>query len=219
MNGAVVLAGGYSCRFGEVDKTVVDLAGKPMIRRVVETVGPMVDELVVSLRSDQTDRIETALEDCETPYRFAIDEVSDRGPLAGLVWGLEATDAEYALVVACDMPFVDPTFVKSLFDRAAGRDAAIPVERNGDEEWLQPLQAVYRTDRTLQVARSALEEGISSPATAVGRLDYVTVTVESATPGGDGWTLRNVNTEPDLEEAEGYFDRPSTDGESSNFVR
>lgn len=207
MKGAVVLAGGYSTRFGEADKAVADVAGEPMIRRIVSRVAPIVDEVIVNAREDQRSVIDGALADTPFSYRFAFDGVTDRGPLSGMVRGFETSSAEYTLVVACDMPFVDQGFVETLFRRAAGRDAAIPIEQCGDEQWLQPLQAVYETDRTLSVAREALEEGITSPATVIGRLDVETVIVSETVDTGEPWTLKNVNTPQDLREAERYFSK------------
>lgn len=205
MKGAVVVAGGFSTRFGDADKAVTDVAGTPMIRRTVSAIAPIVDEVVINARGAQRDDIETALDDVLEDYRFAFDDVPDRGPLAGMVEGLETTTAEYTLVLACDMPFVDPSFVDTLFELASGADAAVPIERYGTEEWLQPLQAVYETESSLSVMEAALEEGITSPATAVGRLDYQTLAIEQAADGTDAWTLRNVNTPDDLREAERYF--------------
>ena len=222
MNGAVVLAGGFSTRFGDVDKAVADVAGEPMIRRVVATVAPLVDDIVVNVRTDQRRSIETALADLDVQYRFAFDDVPDRGPLAGMVVGLERSTAEYTLVIACDMPFVEREFVETLFERANGKEAAIPVERGEDGEWLQPLQAVYETDRTLRVTSEALAEGIDSPATAVGRLAFDAVTVSG---DSEGWSLRNVNTPADRREAERYVERirdehpEDTFSDSANGIR
>ncbi|AKH97693.1 molybdenum cofactor guanylyltransferase [Halanaeroarchaeum sulfurireducens] len=214
MKGAVVLAGGFSTRFGDADKAVADVAGEPMIRRVVSTVAPLVDDIVVNVRTDQRRSIETALADLDVQYGFAFDDVPDRGPLAGMVVGLERSAAEYTLVVACDMPFVDRKFVETLFERANGTEAAIPVERGEDGEWLQPLQAVYETDRTLRVTSEALEDGIESPATAVGRLSFDAVPVSG---DGERWSLRNVNTPADRREAERYVERSQEETAESAF--
>jgi len=53
--------------------------------------------------------------------------------MAGIATGLNAADAEYAFVVACDMPFVDPEFVDYLFERAQRHDAAVPRP----DEWFK----------------------------------------------------------------------------------
>lgn len=206
MQGAVVLAGGYGTRFGDGDKAVASVAGVPMISRVVSRVAPIVDEVIVNARVDQREAIDAAL-DGQFSYRFAFDETPDRGPLAGISTGLAAVDASYSLVVACDMPFVDSTFVETLFDRAAMNEAAIPLERGDTGVWLQPLQAVYETEPMAEAAERALEDGIDRPVEVVAALQYEAVPVSVGTSPEAGRTLRNVNTPAELREAERYFSR------------
>lgn len=200
MRAAVIVAGGYGTRFDGRDKAVAEVGGVPMIRRVADAVVPLVDELVVNLRSDQRSTVEAALDGLAVPVTYAVDPVPDRGPLAGIATGLAATAAEYALVVACDMPLVDPEFVEFLFERAAGHDGAVPVEREDDREWVQPLQAVYRVDATLAAARTVIDAGASRPLDAIANLDVRRVTVADA-PGGES-TLDNVNTRAQLRDVE-----------------
>lgn len=225
MKGAVILAGGFSTRFDDGDKAVASVAGTPMIRRVVSSVVPVVDELVVNARTDQRSAIEQALEDLGTTYRFAFDEEIDRGPLEGMAIGLEDVSAEYTVVLACDMPFVERAFVEYLFERAAGAEAAIPVESGPERDWLQPLQAVYETESTLRTTRDALASGIESPVTAVDRLEYERVVVPGDWGANDVWTLKNVNTLDELREAERYLSREESETPdtvptgSSNGVR
>jgi len=59
---AIILAGGHSTRFGEADKAVANLAGTPMIRRVVDRLDPVVDEIVVNCRDEQVTAIRSVLE-------------------------------------------------------------------------------------------------------------------------------------------------------------
>lgn len=202
MNGAVLLAGGFGTRFDGEEKAIACVAGTPMIRRVADAIAPVVDDLVVNARPEQRDTIAAALDGLEVSYRFAFDDVPDRGPLAGIETGLDESEATYTLVVACDMPFVATDFVEVLFDRACGMDAAVPVERDVDGSWLQPLQAVYHTDAMGRATAQALDDGIDSPAAVVERLEYDRVVVSETDARRASWTLRNVNTREDLHEAE-----------------
>lgn len=192
MLSGVVIAGGRSTRFGDGDKSVADLAGTPMARRVVDRIGTVVDEIVVNCRPDQRSALAAALTGVDHPVSFALDDQPDRGPVAGIRNGLAAADGSYAAVVACDMPFVDPEFVAALFERAAGRDAAIP--RPG--EWYEPTQAVYRRDPTVAACDGALVEGNPRILDPIERLDYDVV---EEVP--DEETFRNVNTREELREA------------------
>lgn len=198
MDAGVILAGGRSTRFGEDDKAVAELAGKPMIRRVADRVAHAVDEIVVNCRSDQVNAIEPAMASVPTDVSFAIDETPDLGPMAGIRNGLSATDAEYGFVVACDMPFVDPTLIEYLFNRAQDHDAAVP--RVGGE-WFQTTQAVYRTSAMAAASERALERGDRKIIAAMFELDYVVV--EEAELADHGWlpSFDNINTPEEFADA------------------
>lgn len=56
----VVLAGGRSRRFGEGDKALAELDGEQMVVRVVDRVTTEVEDVAVSCRPEQVDRLERA---------------------------------------------------------------------------------------------------------------------------------------------------------------
>ena len=191
----LVLAGGRSRRFGEADKAVADLAGTPMIRRVVDLIRPTVDELVISCREEQVPTIRSMLED-EPDASFAVDPVDDRGPVAGIVTGLRSVTAADAVVVGCDMPFVDPTFVEFLFDRAAGYEAAVP---RLDDGWFQVTQAVYRVEPMADACERALARGDRRIVDPLSDLDYVAVDEDEIREHAGLETFENVNTRREFE--------------------
>ncbi|MBV0901957.1 molybdenum cofactor guanylyltransferase [Haloarcula salina] len=194
MRTGVVVAGGRSTRFGGRDKAVADLAGTPMIRRVADRLDSAVDGLVVNCRAEQVTSITAALDGLDG-VTFATDERPDEGPVAGVAAGLAAVESEYAAVVACDMPLVDPAFVTYLFERARGRDGAVPRP----DEWLQPAQAVYRTEPMLAACRGALERGERRLRDAVAELDCAVVQREAIRRHGALPSLENVNTPAELD--------------------
>jgi molybdenum cofactor guanylyltransferase len=198
MREGVVIAGGRSTRFGERDKAVAPLAGVPMIRRVAERVGAVTDRLVVNCRADQRGAIAEAMEGYESPVTFAIDRETDGGPMAGIRTGLAAVEAEYAAVVACDMPFVEPGFIDYLFDRAAGHDAAVPRREDG---WYQTTQAVFRARPMVDACDRALERGERKIVAPLFDLEYVVVTEEEIAAHASVETFENVNTEAELRDA------------------
>ncbi|QLD87984.1 molybdenum cofactor guanylyltransferase [Natronomonas salina] len=198
MRAGVVIAGGRSTRFGDADKAVAPLAGTPMIRRVADRLVDVVDLLVVNCRRDQRTAIEDALGGYPLSVRFALDPTADEGPMSGIRTGLreaESAGAKYAAVVACDMPFVEPSFLEELFERAAGHDAAVPRP----DEWFQTTQAVYRAEPMADACEAALANGEGKIIAPLFELDYVVV--EDAPEG----TFRNVNTRAELETAEAEF--------------
>ena len=212
---AVVLAGGFSTRFGDADKAVAHLAGTPMIRRVADRVAPVVDDLVINCRSDQHDAIRSVLEPDVT---FAIDPTPDQGPLGGIRTGLEAADAPLAAVVACDMPFVDPALLEYLFsvleteetsvtasrnDADARPDAAVPRLEDG---WYQTTQAVYRTNAMAEACREALEANEGKILAALDRLEWIVVEEATIREHATLETFRSIDTQEELEAAEATFE-------------
>ncbi|MFY4812620.1 molybdenum cofactor guanylyltransferase [Haloarcula sp. AONF1] len=201
MRAGVIVAGGRSTRFGDSDKAVADLAGTPMIRRVADRLGEAVDELVVNCREDQVEAIDAALSDHTLDPTFALDEDPDQGPMAGIATGLGTVDSEYAAVVACDMPFVDPTFVDYLFERAASHEAAVPRP----DEWFQTTQAVYHAEAMRVACRRALERGEHKVVEPLFDLDYVVVEREDVLEHTTLETFENLNTREEFEAAAERF--------------
>ncbi len=216
MTTGAIVAGGRSTRFGEADKSVAPLSGVPMVRRVAnrlagadDPVPPgserassgksVVDDLVINCRADQRDAIEVALDGISLPVRWAIDEEPDLGPMAGIRNACRAAPGEYALVVACDMPFVDPAFVETLFADAAGHDAAVP---RLSDRWYQTTQAVYRAGAMADACERALARGDRKIIDPLFDLEFVVVDDATIRKRTDERTFENVNTDADLEAAE-----------------
>ena len=202
MPAGVIIAGGRSTRFGDADKAVAELAGTPMIRRVADRLEPVVDALVVNGRSDQEAAILRALEGYPHSVTYAPDPTTDQGPMAGIRTGLAATDADYAAVVACDMPFVEPALVGYLAERAAGHDAAVP---RLDDGWYQPTQAVYRARPMVEACDRALARGEGRIIAAFDELDVVEVTQAEVVEHGSLGSFENLNTREAFEAAQSRF--------------
>ena len=204
MRSGVILAGGRSTRFGERDKAVADLAGVPMIRRVADRLAGTVDELVVNCRPAQKAGISAAMDGYPLEVGFGLDEQPDRGPVAGIRNGLRAAAGTDAVVVACDMPFLDRDLVEHLFERAGPVDAAIPRLDSG---WYQPTQAVYRVGPMTAACETALETEnprILAPIDELGE----TVVVEHAEieAVASVESFENINTPEELAAAEARFE-------------
>ncbi|SEW03319.1 molybdenum cofactor guanylyltransferase [Natrinema salifodinae] len=193
----LIVAGGHSTRFGDEDKAVAELAGTPMIRRVVDRIEPAVDEFVINCREDQVPAIRDAL-DGGPAASFAVDPIPDRGPMAGIMTGLRETATEYAVIVACDMPFVEPDLVDHLFERAAGRDAAVP---RLDDQWFQTTQAVYRAEPMAAACERALERDERRIVEPLFDLDYVVVDEDEVREYAALETFENVNTREEFDDA------------------
>jgi len=197
-NSAVILAGGFSRRFGQ-NKGLIDLAGKPLILHVVDRVSKVVDETVVVVSSDiQKETIESLL---GHGANVVVDKHEAQSPLVGSLTGFESAEGEYSLLLPCDTPFISLQVAQFLLDICVNRGAVIPKWPNG---YIEPLQATYHTKSALTATKKALEQGkldLRSMIAGLKGVRYVsTMVLRQMDP--KLLTFFNINTPEDLKRAE-----------------
>jgi len=127
----IVLAGGENRRMGK-DKAFLRVAGMPMIEHVLKALRKSVERIIIVTNSPGAYASYDAL--------VITDACSKRGPLTGIYSGLLHSRDEYNVVVACDMPFLNPRLLSYMTGLAGEYDAILP--KIGD--FIEPLHAVYR---------------------------------------------------------------------------
>lgn len=129
---AIVLAGGESRRLGR-DKSLLLLEGRPLLVRTLDRLAAISDDLIVVTNTPQN------YAHLDLDARLVRDQRPGVGSLMGIYSGLKAARHGRALVVACDMPFLNLALLRYLLDCGPACDVVIP--RLG--EWLEPLHAIY----------------------------------------------------------------------------
>jgi molybdopterin-guanine dinucleotide biosynthesis protein A len=194
---AIVLAGGFSNRFGQ-DKGVLELANKPLIRHVVDAVESVVDETIVVTNSEE--RVAKYAKFLKPEVKFAFDIGELRSPLIGALTGFARAQGTYSLLLPFDTPFVSREVVLLLFELCLNRAAVIPRWPNGH---IEPLQAVYRTEPALEAAKAAVAEEKLKVRDMIEKLSGVryvsTLVIQDLDP--ELRTFFNVNTPADLKNA------------------
>lgn len=202
-NTVIVLAGGSSIRFGQ-DKGLLELAGKPLIKHVLDAVGNIADERIVVLSSDkQADRYAKKL---GSKVQLVIDNVKIQSPLVGTITGLETAKGQHTLVLSCDAPFVSRNILSLLLDLCTNKNAVIPRWPN---DHIEPLQAVYRVKPALEAAKSAFNEGKLNMAAMIEKMRSVRYisTLVFQQFDHELKTFFNINTPLDLRKAETVLKR------------
>lgn len=167
----LVLAGGGSERFGGLEKAFFEIGGKPMIQHVVEGISKLSEEIVISCRSGR-ERLARMF----PRAKIVSDKWGRKGALTGLLSALPETEAEYVALASCDCPRIKPEVLRLLFQDARGHDGAIPRWPNG---YIEPLQAVYKTDKLQGVVKDVWKGGKMRLAAALEMLpDVVYVSTE-----------------------------------------
>ncbi len=189
----MVLAGGKSQRLGQ-DKRWLRFNGQPLLRHVVETLRPLVQEVIVVTQTPE--------ELGDWGIRRVTDVYAGLGVLAGLHAGLAAaTAASWALVVAADLPFLQPALLQALQARStlSPADALVPRWRGYPE----PLVALYRPATCAPAAERLLLDGRRriSDLYAVVQVEYFPED-EVVRWDPEGRSFFNVNTLSDWELAQ-----------------
>ncbi|HWC73432.1 MAG TPA: molybdenum cofactor guanylyltransferase [Gemmatimonadales bacterium] len=196
MRGAV-LAGGAASRYGGVPKGLLEVGGRRILDRVVDTVRAVTNSppLLVANAPDAA------------TWRADLQTTSDIRPGYGSLGGIYtavAAGPEPVLCVAWDMPFVPEGLLRALKD--GGEDAydAFLPESSG-RRGLEPLCAVYGPR-----CRAAIEKRLDSgdlraisfhPDVRVGILSLARVSAF----GDPEELFFNVNTPADLARAEALW--------------
>lgn len=161
---AIILASGSSKLFSE-DKGLLELVNKPLINHVFDAVKAFVDEVIVVTNSEERARAYRKI--LSSKAKFAIEECESKGPLMDALTGFKSAQGKYSLLLPYDAPFVSKEVISLLFDCCIGKTAAIP-RWSSDE--IEPLQAVYQTERVLEPANEAVEAGETELDVMVDRL-------------------------------------------------
>lgn len=140
MRTGIILAGGDSKRIG-TDKGLIDLDGKPLIGYVIESLKLVVDEIIVVVGSEA--RVPVYQDAVGGGVRVVPDMYDDGSPMIGLITGLTHARGDYAVVAACDMPFINSDLVDLLFLLSFELNGTLLIKPNG---WVEPLPAVYKVD-------------------------------------------------------------------------
>ena len=190
MSTAAILAGGRARRFGGRPKLLLPLGD----RRIV-------DRLLAALRA-VADQVFIVANDGGTYAGLGVpvlpDVLADAGPLGGVHAALSASQSSRTLVVAGDMPFVNPPVLARLLQHANPTvDVAVPHTRDG----FQPLCACYRAS-SLPLLERRIAAGTLQASDAVRgmrRHELGADEIEALDPNGT--LLFNVNTPADYARA------------------
>ncbi len=139
-----ILAGGASSRMG-TDKAQLKLAGRPFIARINEALLSIVGSTsIVGAKEDYA----------RVGLPIVPDVYAKWGALGGLHAALHACRARWALVIACDLPFVSTELFTRLASLRGNFDAVVPVQMDARP---QPLCALYHTAACRTRAQELIE--------------------------------------------------------------
>jgi len=197
MKSFILLCGGKSRRMGQ-DKGSMNLNGKPMIIHVIKNLISVADEVVVVLRDknqvEDYSKIFEQLQSNRSKLHIFTDTFEDKGPLAGILTGLENIKSDKAMVVPCDSPFVSEYLENKIFQYSSEPefDAFVPRWPDGK---LEPLHSIYKKDLKSNILK-LLKRDIRDVKSLIMELNVKYIDVDSLDDTGRNFF--NINRMDDI---------------------
>ena len=145
---AVILAGGLNTRMDGRNKAFLEIGGQTILDRLIATLQPIFQQILLVTRHPE--------QYGDLPVRVVEDLYAARSSLTGIHAGLKHTDTDYALMVPCDAPFLQPELIRLLLDEIDPETDAVVPRIKG---YYEPLCAIYAR-RCLAPIESQLDRGI-----------------------------------------------------------
>lgn len=186
-----ILAGGRSRRMGR-NKALLSLGGQTIISRILGQCAQIAAVEIILIANDM---------DSYRHLNISIysDIWPNKGSLGGLASAIAHSQSDWTLILACDMPFVQASFLQFLITLLeSDLDAVVPLWQSQ----LQPFHAIYHkrclSTFTEYIAKNALK---ITPILEQLRLRRVYAS-EYRMFDKNGLSFYNVNTPSELSEAE-----------------
>ena len=154
---AVLLAGGLARRMGGGDKCLREVAGRPLLSRVIERILPQVDHVVLNANGDP-----------ERFSEFGLPVIADvvegnAGPLAGILTGLDwaarhVTECEWVVSVPTDAPFLPMDYVARMM--AAIEDEGAELACASTNGRTHPVAGLWALRLMLELRSALIDEDI-----------------------------------------------------------
>jgi molybdopterin-guanine dinucleotide biosynthesis protein A len=201
-----ILAGGKSSRMG-TDKSFVPLLGRPMIEHVLERVADLGQSETILIVNRPDDYAHLG------PPMFS-DVIPDKGSLGGIYSALHYSRSDSALVLACDMPLVNPPLLRYMIGLRGEEGGPYDVIVPRVDDHPQGLHAIYSRS-CLEPIRECID---ADRLKVIGFYDRMHVRYldapEYARFDPRGLSFQNINTPDELRAAQRLIDHYSTTDES-----
>ncbi|MEG4999163.1 molybdenum cofactor guanylyltransferase [Microcoleus sp. B4-D4] len=148
----IVLAGGQSSRMG-TDKALLEIEGKSLLQRALEVAASVTPQVYVL--TAWPDRYRSTLTE---QSQFLLEYNPGSGPLVALTQGLTEIPADWILLLACDLPLLEPQIIQNWASQLTAIPqstlAIVPYQKS---RW-EPLCGFYR-QQSLASLQSFIEKG------------------------------------------------------------
>jgi len=190
-----ILAGGESRRMG-TDKWKLMLDGRSFVERIAGELSGVTSSVSVVGNIDWS-ALNNKAETAQANLPIVPDVYASWGALGGVHAALSNCSADWALVVACDFPFVTQELFVYLASLRGEFEAVAPVQL---DQIPQPLCALYRVDPCRVKAEVMIESGKRKPIALLQSVKTRWVSFsEIKDMAGASRFFENINTRQDYD--------------------
>jgi len=142
---AIVLAGGKSSRM-KFNKEYIKIDGEFLVHKQIRELKKIFNEVIV---------VSNNIEHYKGLNIIVVSDIlSGSTPIIGLHSGLFHSSNEYSYVIACDMPFINTSFIDYLVSKINGHDAYVSEYHN----YIEPFNAIY-SSKIISIIEDFLSNG------------------------------------------------------------
>lgn len=190
MNG-LLLIGGKSSRMGSDKSELVFRDGLTQKERGLQLLRSVCDKVFVSVRDKQAASENTI-----------VDAFGEIGPLGAIASAQQADPTATWLVLACDLPLIEPKHLQKLAQSHC-ENYAVTHYTSATDGFPEPLCAIWSAG-SAPVVRQAVDAGKRCPRSLIKHLH------SQALPSPGLWVLANTNTEADAMEIRARLNQSTT---------
>ena len=178
----IILCGGQSRRMGQ-DKGSMIIHNKPMIKHILSTLNHEINEAIIVLNDqDRITKYEEFIDSADYTYQvtFVEDKIKNKGPLPGIMTGLENINSQYSLILPCDSPYVTKNYINAIFEEIDENYQAIVPYHDEDSKLKtsEPLHSIYNKNIIPQI-ENLLENDILHIKGLIEKIDTKFVLIDN----------------------------------------
>jgi len=193
---SIILAGGKGLRFGQ-NKALETISGKSLLQWVVDSLAAVSTEIIIVTLERACFASFAMTYPLSSRIRVIGDVYPGKGPLGGIYSGLVTSSCLRAIVVGCDMPFLNAALLEYMTQISSGFDIIIPRTRKG----VEPLCAIYSKNCLASIHRLVKQNELRiSELFNMAKVKYVGED-EIDKFDAEHLSFFNINTKADLDKA------------------
>ncbi len=139
---AVILAGGKSSRMG-FDKQKITIENSLLIKQTINKLKQVFKEIIVVTNNFHLYK--------NLDVVLVSDEISEKGPLAGIHIGLKTAVSDFVYFIACDMPYIELAYIDFMINILNKDEYDGCVFEN--EGFIEPFNSFYKKSLSDKISK------------------------------------------------------------------